>query len=77
MDPNYQPPAHLDVSKLTIRQPSPRLNPNNNDNDSAPGGHPPKLHIYSLKKNLKIKGSKPESLKCSLWKVETKRTKKD
>ena len=32
MDPNYQPPAHLDVFKLTIRQPSPRLNPNNNDN---------------------------------------------
>ena len=43
MDPNYQPPAHLDVSKLTIRQPSPRLNPNNNnDNDSDPGGHPSK-----------------------------------
>ena len=45
MDPNYQPPAHLDVSKLTIRQPSPRLNFNNNNNDSDPGGHPPKLHM--------------------------------
>ena len=42
MNPNYQPPAHLDVSKLTIRQPSARLNTNNNDSD--PGGHPPKLH---------------------------------
>ena len=41
MDTNYQPPAHLDVSKLTIRQPSPRLNPN--DNDSDPDGHPPNL----------------------------------
>ena len=45
MDPNYQPPASLDVSKLTIRKPSPRLNPTNNDPDSDPGGHPPKLHI--------------------------------
>ena len=39
MDPNYQPPAYLDVSKLTIRQASPRLNPNNNDNDCDPGGN--------------------------------------
>ena len=44
MDPNYQPPAYLDVSNLTIRQLSPRLNPNYNDNDSDPGGHQHKLH---------------------------------
>ena len=36
MDPNYHPPASFDVSKLTIRKPSPRLNPNNNGNDSDP-----------------------------------------
>ena len=52
MDPKYRPPAHLDVSKLTIRQPSPRLNPNNNDNDSDPGGHPPKLQGNSILRNL-------------------------
>ena len=46
MDLNYQPPASLDVSKLTIRKPSPRLNPNNNDTDSDPDGHPPKLQFY-------------------------------
>ena len=46
MDPKYRPPAHLDVSKLTISQPSPRLNPN--DNDSDPGGHPPNLHSKQL-----------------------------
>ena len=45
MDLNYQPPASLDVSKLTIRKPSPRLNPNNNDTDSDPDGHPPKLQL--------------------------------
>jgi len=43
MDPNYQPPAHFDV---TIRKPSPRLNPNNNDTDSDQGGHPPKLQEF-------------------------------
>ena len=47
MDPNYQPPASLDVSMLNIRKPSPPINPNNNDNDSVPGGHPTSS-VFSL-----------------------------
>ena len=45
MDPNYQPPVSLDVSKFAIRKSSPRLNPNNNDTVSDSGGHPPNLQI--------------------------------
>ena len=43
MDPNYQPLVSFDVSKLTIRKLSPWLNPNINDSDSNPCGHPPKV----------------------------------
>ena len=40
MHPNYQPPSSLDTCKLASRNPTPRLNPSNNDTDSDPGGNP-------------------------------------